>query len=101
MRWAIAALTLLGQVLTPGVALAKNEFNYPGGVAEFLIEKKSSDMPVVKFGLREPVIIEQSSHWRVLVGLSLDLLPGEYVSYIKRSDENTSGTHKRIFVRRI
>jgi len=101
----LAGLCLLASIVLISVqAQDKNQenntqYNYPGGIAEFVIEKQNSTLPQVKFGLREPVIIESESHWRILIGLSLDLLPGEYVTYIKDESVDTPGTHKKIFVK--
>lgn len=85
-------------------SLAQSNYNFPGGIAEFKITKQSSNLPEVKFGLREPVIIDVKGYWKVLIGLDLNLLPGEYVSYIKNeiSDtEDTIGEHKTVLVRQM
>lgn len=80
---------------------AQSGYNFPGGVVEFNIAKQSSNLPEVKFGLQDPVIMEAKNHWRVLIGISLDLLPGEYVSYIKSEIEDTPGEHKKVLVRQM
>jgi len=91
-------------VMTTTKAFAEEElnqqtFSYPGGVAELTLEKQSDLLPEVKFGINEPVIIDQGDYWRILIGLSLDTLPGEYLVYIKRSVEDSSATHEKIQVR--
>ncbi len=101
MRVAISTkgvVTLFALLLSLN-ALAEDAFNYPGGIAEFRFEKRSSELPEVKFGLREPVILEGKNDWRVLVGLGLDLLPGEYVSYVKNGIKDTPGEHIKVIVR--
>lgn len=65
------------------------QHNYPGGLVELLIDKQSSQIPEVRYGTHEPVILEQDKHWRVLVGLSLETLPGEYLIYVKRATEGS------------
>ena len=64
--------------------------NYPGGIAELIIEKQGSELPEVKYGLNDPVILDAGNHWRVLIGLELETLPGSYVVYIKRTRKDSS-----------
>lgn len=78
---------------------AAENFSYPGGVAELTIAKQSDDLPDVKFGLNEPVVMEYSSYWRILIGLSLETLPGDYVSYIKPAIEGASGQYEKVIVK--
>lgn len=70
------------------------EFNYPGGIAELRIKKLSNTLPDIKYGLKEPVIIEHDDYWRVLIGLKQDTVPGEYVVYIKHDIEGLSAFHQ-------
>ncbi|MGK0375345.1 MAG: hypothetical protein ACJA2E_001822 [Arenicella sp.] len=79
--------------------LAKDTFSYPGGIAQLTIVKDSADIPEVQFGLNEPVIMEYSDHWRILIGLSLETLPGEYVAYVKPGVEGSTGEYKKIVVK--
>ena len=65
------------------------QFNYPGGLIELLIDKKSKELPQVRYGTREPIIIEYPNRWQILVGLSLETLPGDYLVYIKRATEDS------------
>ena len=65
------------------------QYNFPGGLVEILIEKQSLQLPEVRFGTREPIVIEQDKHWRILVGLSLATLPGEYLVYIKSASKDS------------
>jgi len=72
--------------------------NFPGGVYSLTVEKLNNEMPEVKFGLQDPVVIENSDSWEILVGLDLDLLPGQYVLYFKHAGADTSGEHKTLEV---
>jgi hypothetical protein len=65
---------------------------YPGGVVELKWAKVSAELPLVKYGLEEPAITETQGFWRVLIGLSLDTLPGDYVLYIKEPESELPGT---------
>ena len=78
--------------LLPGLVQAAL-YNYPGGVAELLLNKQSDEIPEVRYGIREPTILDAGSHWRVLIGIELGTLPGSYVVYVKpASPESTAFT---------
>ncbi len=77
---------------------ATDRYNYPGGVVQLNLAKDSETLPDVKFGLKDPIVMEYPNHWRVLIGLSLDTLPGEYVAYIKPSIEGASGQYEKVVV---
>ncbi len=62
------------------------QFSYPGGVAEILLPKTTPQPPLVRYGLKEPAVIETERNWRVLVGIALDQLPGDYVVYSRQTD---------------
>jgi len=91
-------LALTCMISTKVLAQETLSFNYPGGVAELKLDKQSDLLPEIKFGISEPVIIDQGDSWRILIGLSLDTLPGEYLVYIKRSIEDATATHEKIQV---
>lgn len=78
---------------------SQEAFSYPGGVAELRISKESEHLPDVRFGLNEPVILEYKNHWRILIGLGLDTLPGEYIAYIKSDNEGASGIYEKVIVK--
>ena len=90
-------LILLSTSLTVLVTV-NAQSNFPGGFIDLKLEKINDQLPEIKFGLREPVIIDQQNHWRILVGLDLTLLPGEYVLYYKHADDDKSGEYKTIEV---
>ncbi len=69
------------------------KFNFPGGIIELRLEKQSDQIPDIKFGLASPVIIEYKDYWRVLIGVALDVLPGEYVMYYKPNYDGASGEY--------
>ena len=93
MKTAVCVLLLLYAAQT----YAQNDF--PGGYIDLKLDKVNDKLPEIKFGLREPAIIDKQSHWQVLIGLDLKLLPGQYVLYVKHEDDNASGEHKTIEVR--
>ena len=74
-------------------------YSYPGGIAQLTIPKKSDIIPEVKFGLNEPIVMEYGEYWRILIGLSLDTLPGDYVVYIKPAIEGAPGVYEKIVVK--
>lgn len=66
----------------------ESRYNYPGGIAELRLEKLSDELPEIKYGIREPVVIEHEHYWRVLIGIDLETLPGDYLVYLKRATED-------------
>ncbi len=78
---------------------SEETFNFPGGIIELELEKQSDQIPDIKFGLANPVIIEYKDYWRVLIGIGLDILPGEYVMYYKPNYDGASGEYKSLLVR--
>ena len=87
----LGTLALLILCLATQIAHAQpvsaSKYNHPGGIVELYIPKMSARLPQVRFGIREPVLIEQKDHWRILIGISLATVPGEYVAYVKQIDE--------------
>ena len=77
---------------------ASDIFSYPGGVTQIIVAKVSDQVPDVKFGLNEPVVMEYPNHWRILIGLSLETLPGEYVTYIKPGIKGAPGQYEKVIV---
>jgi hypothetical protein len=67
-------------------------YSFPGGIAQLRLPKLSSSLPMVKFGIAEPPIIESENHWRILIGLDLAILPGEYLVYVKHNDVDLAAT---------
>ena len=58
-------------------------YSHPGGVAELTIPKQSAELPEVRYGLHEPVVLDAGDSWRILIGIELETLPGDYVVYVK------------------
>jgi hypothetical protein len=106
-RWRLVYFTALGASAALGYAIQSHakvqldsaeQFNstgfysFPGGIAQLRLPKLSSSLPVVKFGIAEPPIIESENYWRILVGLDLAILPGEYLVYVKHNDVDLAAT---------
>ncbi len=98
-RLAISLIIVVAGLSITLNSVANDKFSHPGGVAQLTIPKSSSDTPEVKFGLNEPVVIEYPDYWRILVGLSLETLPGEYVVYIKSGVDGSTVEYKKIVVK--
>jgi hypothetical protein len=77
----------------------ETDSHYPGGVIQFSVEKRSEDLPEVKYGLAELAIIDRGKDWNVIMGIGLDTLPGEYVVYIKHGIKGQSGQFQKIQIR--
>jgi hypothetical protein len=96
------ARPLIALILALNISIdsfANDQFSHPGGVAQFTITKNSPDIPEVKFGTNEPIVIEYADHWRILVGLSLKTLPGEYVVYTKSGVDGSTIQYQKIVVK--
>lgn len=81
-------LPLVGAV--PQALTQPQSWAHPGGIIDFSWPKASSDLPSVKFGLKEAAVLDQGDHWRCLIGLPLDTLPGDYIAYIKSANKEKS-----------
>lgn len=75
-----------------------NKMSFPGGIVELRINKESDQLPTVKFGTKEPIIIEQAEEWRILLGLNLNTLPGDYLVYVKRATKDSSAFNLKFTV---
>ena len=64
------------------------KFNYPGGVVILTVDKRSSEIPYVRYGTQEPVIIDQGVSWKLVIGIGLNQLPGEYLVYFRHADKD-------------
>ncbi len=62
---------------------SSGKHSYPGGIAALSMPKQSAVFPTIKYGLYEPVIIDSGAEWKILIGLDLDTVPGEYLLYVK------------------
>ena len=60
----------------------------PGGVAIFDLGDARQAKPLVRFGRNQAMVIKDKNHWKAVIGLPLDLIPGEYFFSIKKSDDD-------------
>jgi len=74
-------------------AESNTSYSYPGGIAELRLNKLSDQLPEIKYGIHDPVLIEHKHYWQVLIGIDLETLPGEYLVYLKRSVEDARSEH--------
>ena len=79
---------------TESFSASVNQFNHPGGVVEVNIERLSSELPEIRYGLDEPVILEHPDSWRILIGIDRATLPGEYIVFIKRKLQDARAFHE-------
>ncbi len=81
---------LAAATLTPSVRVraqqGEQQWNFPGGLLDLSWDKHSDELPTVKFGLQEPVVVDDGLRWRAIVGLGLETVPGEYLLYVKPGD---------------
>jgi murein DD-endopeptidase MepM/ murein hydrolase activator NlpD len=72
-----ACLAILVAPVFAGTFVAPRVSAVPGGVVTFRIPGKSDEMPVVKHAGRPVMVVRQGSEWLAIVGVSLDVQPGE------------------------
>lgn len=65
----------------------------PGGILDLKIAKKSASQPLVRFGLQEVLTLEGKKHWRILAGIPLHTLPGDYLVSIHSTDKSEDDYH--------
>ena len=94
----IKLIMLAFVAITVGMPVAAQPFNYPGGVVDIRLNKQHAELPELKYGTREPAIIDMGSQWRILVGLSLGTLPGDYLLYFKSAAKDASALHQKFTV---
>ena len=83
----ILAMPLLQCSMAQAQQINANNYNYPGGIVELFVPKTSASLPQVWFGIREPIIMQQNDRWRILIGISLATVPGEYLAYVKQAEQ--------------
>ncbi len=95
---AAAACVALHSANVVSKETSPNQLNHPGGIVELTLKKKSGNPPVVRYGLQEPALLEQDNDWRVLIGISLEQLPGNYLVYVREDNEEETATYESINV---
>ena len=96
MRYLLCVVFLFAQACA-----WSNGYGFPGGLATLNVSKKSNKLPIVKYGTREPAIVDKGDQWRVYIGLGLDHLPGEYLVYFRDQEPESEATFYRFFVKQI
>jgi len=94
----IGVLAFLNPFLSHAETPSNTNFNHPGGVVEIRVDKKNTFLPEIQYGIHEPAIIEEENNWRILIGLSLDTIPGEYLVYLKHEIDGATSEHIKFFV---
>ena len=94
----IGVLAFLNPFLSNAETPSNTNFNHPGGVVEIRVDKKNTFLPEIQYGIHEPAIIEEENSWRILIGLSLDTIPGEYLVYLKHEIDGATSEHIKFFV---
>jgi murein DD-endopeptidase MepM/ murein hydrolase activator NlpD len=72
-----AGLAALSLILSTASHAAPRTDPVPGGIVELVVAPANEPRPKVLFGERATLVTASPSGWRVLVGLPLDLGPGE------------------------
>jgi murein DD-endopeptidase MepM/ murein hydrolase activator NlpD len=72
-----ACLALLSTPVFAEAFVTPRELAVPGGVVTFKIAGGADEMPVVKHAGRPTMVVRQGTGWLAIVGVSLDVEPGE------------------------
>lgn len=78
--------------------LSAQFYNYPGGIIDLKINKESTDLPEIKYGLNDVIVLDEGDQWRILIGIDLETLPGDYLLYIKHPNEEISALNQKFSV---
>ena len=85
----LASKSLASEPTAQPLSFARTSDNsHPGGVAQLTIAKKSESLPIVRYGLLEPAILDNGDKWLILIGVGLNQLPGEYLLYTRQAGED-------------
>ncbi len=88
---------ILASSASPSQLMAQYD-NHPGGIIDLEIAKQSTNLPDVKYGTKDVTVLDQGTSWRVLVGIDLTTIPGEYLLYIKRQSEDSNAYSEKFEV---
>ncbi len=94
----VASVWLIVQLVHINVHAKEDRYNHPGGIAEISILKESSDLPTVRYGLIEPAILDSGTKWKILIGIDLQRLPGDYLVYIRPNGEDKTARFEKFQV---
>ena len=61
----------------------------PGGIAVVPLNMRGSQKPIVKFGSRAVFVVAYQDQWHAVVGLPIDILPGNYILGTLDHEEET------------
>ena len=78
-HWNIIWTLVVFSLFEPASAALPKHNPVPGGVAVVALNIPSPEKPSAKFGNREVLVINKNALWFALVGLSCDILPGNYI----------------------
>ncbi len=86
-RFLLGAAMLLGAITARAASLPHSEV-VPGGVAVFDLGAAGEERPVARFGRNRAMVVKDSKHWKAVIGLPLDLIPGQYFFTVQKPGED-------------
>jgi len=83
----LIAILLLCSATARAASLPRTEV-VPGGVAVFDLGIAGEYRPVARFGRNQAMVVKDDKHWRTVIGLPLDLIPGQYFFTVQNAGED-------------
>lgn len=63
----------------------------PGQPVEFLMPKQEANPPTASFGQQPVIVLDNGAQWRLLVGIGLATIPGNFVASVVNTDNSNFG----------
>jgi murein DD-endopeptidase MepM/ murein hydrolase activator NlpD len=97
---ACAAFALVGPSLaslaSAATFIAPRVSAVPGGVVTFRIPGTPDEKPVVKHGDRQSLVVRQGNEWLAIVGIALDVEPGEKHVDVEQPGKEPRSIHFKV-----
>ncbi len=70
-----------------------------GSVLSFTVPKINQQLPIVRFGTQDLLVLDKSNEWQVIAAISEEILGGEYLIYFRYDSEDAEAQALPIRVR--
>ena len=77
-------------------AVLPKNFPVPGGIAVVPLNMRNFHKPTVKFGSRDVLVVPHQNQWHAVVGLPIDILPGNYILGTLDHEDETGKVAMRV-----
>lgn len=94
----IARRSIFFALLLFASAVNASNLNYPGGIVQIELEKKTKQPPMARFGTKDLLVLDRGNRWLVVFGLELTMIPGDYLLYVKPASKDLDSYIKKFRV---